>query len=90
MSANIIVFTLDGCRHCVNLKKILNKHKINFSEIEVNANKQIWDKVVAQTGHNLLPTVYITTENSDEGIVFIPDVDYKTLGELVNNIKKHI
>jgi glutaredoxin len=90
MVNNVIVFTLDGCKYCVSLKKLLNKHKISFSEIEVSTNKEIWDKVVSQTGYNLLPTVYITEDNSDEGTIFVPDVDYKTLGELIKNIKKYI
>jgi glutaredoxin len=90
MSNNIIVFTLENCKYCVNLKKILNKYKINFSEIEVNQNRDIWNKVVSQTGHNSLPTVYISEENSEEGIVFVPDIDFKSTKELVEKIKKYI
>ena len=90
MANNVIVFTLDKCRYCVNLKKILNKHKINFSEIEINQNREVWDKVVSQTGHNSLPTVYISEEISDEGVVFVPEVDFNSIKELVEKIKKYI
>ena len=72
MSNLIIVFTLAGCHHCVELKKKLNKHNIKFNEIEVTNNPQIWDRVVEQTGFNALPTVYVALDEGDEGPVFIP------------------
>jgi len=59
MANNIIVFTLDGCGHCVELKKELNNENIPFTELEIGNNKDIWDIVVKQTGHNSLPTVFI-------------------------------
>ena len=90
MSNNIIVFTLENCKYCVNLKKILNKYKINFSEIEVNQNRDIWNKVVSQTGHNSLPTVYISINGSDEGPVFVPERDFNSKEECIEIIKKYV
>ena len=86
----LIVFTLDGCSHCVDLKKKLSKNKLEFREIEIGANKNIWDKVVEQTGHNSLPTVYIQLNGGEEGLVFVPERDYKDHDELIEQIKNHI
>ena len=86
----IIVFTLDGCSHCVDLKKKLRINEITYKEIEITNNKNIWDKVVEQTGHNSLPTVYIQMNGGDEGIVFIPERDYKNQDELIEQIKTYI
>ena len=86
----LIVFTLDGCSHCVDLKKKLNKNKLEFREIEIGANKNIWDKVVEQTGHNSLPTVYIQLNGGEEGLIFVPERDYKDHDELIEQIKNHI
>ena len=90
MSNNIIVFTLENCKYCVNLKKILNKYKINFSEIEVNQNRDIWNKVVSQTGHNSLPTVFIALDGSDEGPVYVPGRDYDNRDDLIKKIKIYV
>lgn len=86
----IIVFTLNGCGHCVELKKKLKQNEIDFKEIEIMSNQLIWDKVVEQTGYNTLPTVYVALNGGDDGPVFIPEKDYKTQDELIENLKKYV
>lgn len=86
----IIVFTLDGCSHCVILKSKLNEETIPFTEIEITLNEKIWDKVVEQTGHNVLPTVFIKYEDTDTGPVFVPGKDYESPEDLIPKIKNHL
>jgi glutaredoxin len=86
----IIVFTLNGCSHCVDLKKELKNLNITFTEIEVEANKEIWNSVVKQTGHNSLPSVYISIAGGDEGPIFVPERDYKDRDDLIEKIKMYI
>lgn len=87
MSHQIVVFTLSGCRFCVDLKKELKKSEIIFTEIEISNNQTIWDKVVEQTGHNLLPTVYVNKEGTDEGPVYVPTRDFNSPNEIIKIIK---
>ncbi|MFM7018141.1 glutaredoxin family protein [Flavobacterium sp.] len=87
MADKIVVFTLDGCRFCIDLKKELKKSEIPFNEIEISNNQSIWDKVVEQTGHNLLPTVYINKEGTDEGPVYVPSRDFNSPKEIIEIIK---
>jgi glutaredoxin 3 len=86
----IIVFTLNGCSHCVELKKELQNQNITFTEIEVESNKEIWNSVVKQTGHNSLPSVYISIAGGDEGPIFVPERDYKDRDDLIEKIKMYI
>jgi len=86
----IIVFTLNGCSHCVELKKELKILNITFTEIEVESNKEIWNSVVKQTGHNSLPSVYISIAGGDEGPIFVPERDYKDRDDLIEKIKMYI
>ena len=90
MSNKIIVFTLNGCGHCSVLKKQLNKDNIEFTEIEVSKNKEIWDQVVKQTGHNSLPTVFISLNGEDDGPVYVPGRYYQDKDEIVKIIKTYI
>ena len=87
MSNQIVVFTLEGCRFCVDLKKELKKSEINFTEIEVSNNHEIWNKVIEQTGLNLLPTVYVNKEGTDEGPVYVPTRDFNSPKEIIEIIK---
>ena len=52
--------------------------------------KEIWDKVVEQTGHNSLPTVFIALDGSDEGPVYVPGRDYDNRDDLIKKIKIYV
>lgn len=90
MSSEVIVFTLNGCSHCINLKKKLNKVSIPFTEIEITANQKLWDSVVEQTGHNVLPTVFIKTEGTDLGPIFIPGKDFENVDDIIPKINRYL
>ncbi len=90
MSSELIVFTLKGCSHCTILKNKLNEETIPYTEIEITNNQKLWDSVVDQTGHNVLPTVFIKMEGSDTGPIYIPGIDFKNPDELIQKIKKHL
>lgn len=87
---SIIIFTLDGCGHCKNLKIRLSEIEIPFTEIEISINEHIWNQVIEQTGHNVLPTVFIKKDNSDDGLVYIPGRDYQSEDEIVEIIKTFV
>ena len=87
MSSDIVIFTLNGCSHCKNLKNRLNELNIPFIDVEIGQNQKLWDQVVEQTGHNVLPTVFIKKENTEEGPVYVPGRDYETEDEIVEILK---
>jgi len=90
MSNKILVFTMDGCGHCKSLKNRLEENSIPYMDIEITDNQHIWNQVVEQTGHSLLPTIFIKKEDSDDGPVFIPGRDYQSEDEIVKIIKNQI
>jgi hypothetical protein len=90
MANKIVVFTLNGCGHCVDLKIKLQEQTVPFIEVEINDNKELWDQVVSQTGHNALPTVFVSLEEGDNGPVFIPERDFTDKDILVENLKKYL
>jgi glutaredoxin len=90
MSNTVLLFTLNGCGHCVSLKKRLNELSIPFTEVEVNQNQELWDQVVAQTKIDYLPTFFIKQEGSDSGPVFCPERDFNDEDEAVEIIKHFV
>ena len=87
---NIIVFTLNGCGHCVELKKSLIELEIDYTEIVVDDNEEIWNQVINQTGHNSLPTVFVSLNGEEDGPVFVPGRDYQSKDEIVEIIKTYL
>jgi len=90
MSGDIIIFTLNGCSHCDELKESLSELSIPFHDIEISLNKNIWDKVVSQTGYNVLPTVFIPSDNEGNGNIYVPGRDYQDKNDIIEKIKSHI
>lgn len=90
MSNKLLLFTLNGCGHCKELKERLNDESIPFTEIEVTQNQKLWNQVVEQTKNEYLPTFFIKTEGTDTGPVFCPDKDFKDNDEAIGIIKKYI
>jgi glutaredoxin len=90
MSNQVILFTLNGCSHCVNLKNKLKEHSISFIEIEVTKNQNLWDNVIEQTGFNILPTVFIKKTDTDVGPIFIPGKDFEDADELIPKLRVHL
>lgn len=87
---SVNVFTLNGCSHCVELKKILNENQIEFKEFEIGKHQELFDEVVRLTGHNSLPTTYLQNSETGSGPIFVPGRDYKTKEELLEKIKKYV
>ena len=90
MSNQILIFTLNGCDHCQTLKHRLTELTIEFIDIEISNNENLWNQVIQQTGFNILPTVFIKKENTDNGPVYIPGRDYKNEDEIIEIIKTYI
>lgn len=90
MKYKIVVFTLNGCGHCALLKTNLDHLSIPYTDVEVNKNEKIWNEIVQQTKQDRIPTVYISEIGKEEGKIFIPEIDFKTIDELVNIIKSYL
>ena len=81
---------MGGCIHCTSLKARLKTMSVPYSEIDINQNENLWKQVVEQTGHNVVPTIYISEEDSDTGEVFVPGRDHNNEDEAIEIIKKYI
>ena len=86
----ICVFTMYGCEHCYLLKKKLRELGIDFYECPTTDFKEIWDQVVEQVNDDAVPTVYIKTDGSDEGPIYMPGYNVFSEDEMIEKIKSHI
>jgi glutaredoxin len=87
---SIVIFTLNGCGHCQSLKRRLQEISIDFTEIEIDANEEIWKQVVRQTGEDVIPTIFIKKENDENGPVYVPGRDFQSEDEIVEIIKTYM
>ncbi len=90
MSNQIVIFSLESCFHCASLKKRLKNENIQYIEIDIDTNQNMWDQVVNQTGHNVVPSVFISKEEKDDGPIYIPGKDFEDEDTIVNIIKTYV
>ena len=64
--------------------------EIDYNEIVIDNNEEIWNQVINQTGHNSLPTIFVSINGTDEGPVFVPERDFNSKDECIEIIKKYI
>jgi len=86
----VIVYTLEGCQHCLDLKNRLNKLSIPYIEREISKNRSEWESVVTQTKKDLLPSVYVGEDDVGNGVYYIPERDFQDLDSVVELIKNTI
>lgn len=86
----LVVFTMNGCPHCEELKEELKQENLDYTEYEIFEHPFIWDQIVKETGNEYLPTIFIQTDDEGNGLVFVPEKDFNTKEELMNIIKTNI
>ena len=90
MANKIIIFTMDGCIHCKSLKKRLRVDSIPYVEVDIDNNQDLWNDVVNQTGHNVVPSIYIQKDENENGPIYIPGKDFEDEDEIVKIIRTYI
>ena len=89
-NSKIIIFTLNGCDHCQNLKNRLDEHSISYTEVEINENEELWEEILKVIKHEALPTTLILENQNKESSIYIPGIDYETEDEIVEIIRSYM
>lgn len=90
MKYKIMVFTLNGCSHCVHLKDELKKEGLEYEEYEVGEYPDMFDKILEVTKMDALPTLYIQNTETNKGPIYVAGRDFMQPSEAVTKIKKYI
>jgi glutaredoxin len=93
MVAHVVVYTMEGCPHCVDFKEMLQKEGIEFVDRDIQENEEEYQVFVEVTQNDFVPALLIIEEEEEENyksFLYAPDRDYNELTEAVEIIKKHI
>ena len=92
MKNQIVLFTMKGCSHCLEFKKMLKKNKTKFTELDIDDNKEEYEMFVEITENEFVPAFMIVeSPDTDEhkSYLYAPDRDYNEIEEGVAIIKEH-
>lgn len=56
---NIIIYTKSYCPYCHRAKDILNKHGYDFTEIDVEHDKDKFNEMVSKASRKTVPQIFI-------------------------------
>lgn len=86
----VVIFTMDSCPYCLNLKNNLNNLNIDFVEMDIHENKVFWGYIVKQVNDDVVPMVFLGKDDEDEGEIYVPGRDYNEESEIVEIVKKYM
>jgi glutaredoxin len=92
MDKLVILFTMDGCPYCVQMKDQLRESDIDFVERDINEHKDEYDMFVEITENEFVPA-FMIVESPDtddhKSYLYAPERDYNEIEEGVAIIKEH-
>jgi glutaredoxin 3 len=60
--AKVKVYSTKFCPYCVTLKQFLEKHNVEFEEIDVSENKEAQEEMIEKSGQMGVPVAEIDGE----------------------------
>jgi glutaredoxin len=92
MDKLLLVYTMIGCPHCVDFKKLLDENQIDYYERDVDEYSEEYDLFVEITGNEYVPSFMIveSPEENPNSLLFTPERDFNDLNEGIEIIKEHL
>lgn len=86
----IVVFSMQGCPHCQEFKKMLSESKLEFVNRDIHEYQEEY-QMFSSVKNDLVPAFMIVDgEDTTKSGLYAPDQDYTTLDEALNIIKGQI
>ena len=89
---NVIVYTMKGCPHCDEFKKMLRTENIDFFERDIDEYSKEYNMYSEVTENDMVPALMII-EGDDkdyEPHLYAPERNYNELTEALEIVKKHL
>ena len=92
MDKLVILFTMEGCPYCVQMKEQLTESNISFVERDIRKYEEEYEMFVEITENEFVPA-FMIVESPDtddhKSYLFAPERDYNEIEEGVEIIKEH-
>lgn len=92
----IIIFTLDGCPACDELKRTLKQNGLEYIDIEINEYPNVWEEVVNVTKEDSVPTILLKQTVDDnmnteekKSNIYVAGVDFNNINEAIKIIENY-
>ena len=92
MDKVVVLFTMEGCPYCVQMKEELNKLNLEYVERDINEHEEEYDLFVEVTENDYVPAFMIIEQPDGDSKthLFAPERDFNEIEEGVKIIKEHL
>lgn len=90
MDKVIVLFTMKGCPHCVEMKEMLVKEGIDFVDRDIDEYEEEYNMFVEITENEYVPSFMLIENPETEPVseLYAPERDYDDLEDGVGIIKE--
>ena len=93
MDKVVVLFTMEGCPYCVDLKNMLNESNIEYYERDIYENEEEYNMFVKITENEYVPAFMLIESPDSEKTttdLFAPDRDFQDINEGFDIIKSFL
>lgn len=62
MAAQVTMYSTLFCPYCMRARSLLKRKGIEFKEIRVSGNNDLWEEMEQRSGGNTVPQIFINDE----------------------------
>ena len=62
MSIEVIMYTTRFCPYCMRARRLLKSKGVDYKEIRVDGNNELWEEMEKRSGRNTVPQIFINNE----------------------------
>ena len=63
MSAEVIMYATRFCPYCMRARSLFKKKGVEYTEISVGRDQDLWDEMEQRSGRNTVPQIFINDES---------------------------
>lgn len=91
-SLEVIVFSMKGCPHCVDLKQKLDEKGIEYYDRDVDEFPDEWNMFSSITKNDGVPSLFLIERDDydHEPFLYAPGKNYNEIDEAVQIIETHL
>jgi len=63
MPAEVLMYATRFCPYCMRARSLLKKKGVEYTEISVGRDRDLWDEMEQRSGRNTVPQIFINDES---------------------------
>ncbi len=63
MSVEVVMYSTRFCPYCMRARRLLKNKGVEFTEIAVGGNSELWAEMEQRSGRNTVPQIFINDES---------------------------